>query len=53
MERIRLDEHTLEIELPKQLLEHSSFVVLAGRVAGLSDRYTQSSGVKSHLRNKG
>lgn len=51
MERIGLDEVSLEIELPKQLLEHSSFVVLADRVASLSDSDTQSSGAKLHLRN--
>lgn len=52
MERIRLDEHTLEIELTKQLLEYSSFAVLAGRVAGLSDRHTQGGGVERHLGNE-
>jgi hypothetical protein len=49
VECIRLDEHTLEIQLAKQLLEHSTFVILACGVAGLSDRHTQSSGVKRHL----
>ena len=53
MECIRLDEHTLEIQLAKQLLEHSTFVILACGVAGLSDRHTQSSGVKRHLGDEG
>jgi hypothetical protein len=44
-----LDEHTLEIELPKQLLEHSSFVVLAGCEAGLGDGHAKGGGVQSHL----
>ena len=49
MERIRLDEHTLEIELPKQLLEHRTLVVFASGVAGLSDRHAQGGGVQRHL----
>ena len=53
VERIRLDEHTLEIELPKQLLVHSSFVVLAGRVAGLSDCHAECSRVERHLGDEG
>jgi hypothetical protein len=53
VERIRLDEHTLEIELTKQLLEHGTLVILSCCVAGLSDRHAQSSGVQRHLGDEG
>jgi len=46
VERIRLDEHILEIDPFNQPLEHSSIVVLAGREPGLISGYTQSIGVK-------
>ena len=49
MERIRLDENALEIQLPKQLLEHRTLVVVTCGVAGLSDRYSQGCGVQRHL----
>ena len=49
MKRIRSDQHALEIELTKQLLEHGALVILACGVAGLSDRHAQSSGVQRHL----
>ena len=49
MERIRLDEHTLQIELTKQPLEHRTLVVFTCGVASLSDRDTQSCGVQRHL----
>ena len=49
MERIRLDEHTLQIELTKQPLEYRTLVVITCGVASLSDRDTQSCGVQRHL----
>ena len=49
MERIRLDEYTLEIELPEQLLEHCTLVVVTGGVASLSDGHAQGSGIQRHL----
>ena len=49
MERIRLDEHTLEIQLAKQLLEHSALMVFASGVAGLGDRHAQGRGVQRYL----
>ena len=38
MERIGLDQDALKIQFAKQLLEHSTFVILACGVAGLVDR---------------
>ena len=52
MQRIRQDQQTLQVELPKQLPEHRSLVVLASGVAGLADRHAQGSGVDRHLGNE-
>jgi hypothetical protein len=49
VERIRLDQHGLQIEIVKQLLEHGTLVVFSFGAAGLSDRHAQSSGVQRHL----
>ncbi len=43
MERIRLDQHALEIQLTEELLEHRPLMVFAGGVAGLTDCHAQSS----------
>jgi hypothetical protein len=52
VERIRLDEHTLQIQLPKQLLENSSLVVFTCGIANLGDRHSQGCGVQRHLGDK-
>jgi hypothetical protein len=36
VERIRLDQHTVKIELAKQLFEHRPLMVFAGGVASLA-----------------
>ncbi len=52
MERIRLNQHTTQIQLPEELLEHCPLMVLARGVAGLSDRHAQCSGVERQLGNE-
>ena len=52
MQGIRLDQHALQIQLPKQLPEHRPLVVLAGGAAGLADGYAQGGGVERHLGNE-
>ncbi|WP_254995253.1 hypothetical protein [Cyanobium sp. Aljojuca 7D2] len=37
MQRVRLDEYTLEIQLAEQLPPHCLLVVAGGGVAGLAD----------------
>ena len=49
MERIRLDEHTLKIELTKQLLEHGALMGDICGVAGLGDRDTERSRIERDL----
>ena len=49
MERIGLDQDALKIQFAKQLLEHSTFVILAYGVAGLGDRHTQGRRIQRHL----
>ncbi|MCS5697519.1 hypothetical protein NZK32_00460 [Cyanobium sp. FGCU-52] len=41
MEGIRLDQHTLEIQLAEQLPEHRLLMVFSGGVTGLADRHAQ------------
>ncbi len=41
MQGIRLDQHTLQIQLAKELPQHHLLVVLTGGVAGLTDRHAQ------------
>ena len=43
MERVRLDQHALEIQLTEQLPQHRPLVVIAGGVAGLADCDPQGS----------
>jgi hypothetical protein len=52
MERIRLDEHTLEIQLAEQLPQHRPLVVCAGGVAGLADRHTEGGRIQRELGNE-
>lgn len=42
MERIRLNQHTLKIELTEQMFEHRPLMVITGGVAGLADRHTKA-----------
>ena len=49
MQRIRLDEHALEIQLAQELLEDGTLMVLTRGVAGLGDRHAQGGGVQRHL----
>ena len=51
MQGIRLDQHTLEIQLTEQLLENCPLVVLARVIAGLADCHVQGGGVDRHLGN--
>jgi hypothetical protein len=37
VERIRLDQHALKVELSQQLLEHGALMVFSCGVASLSD----------------
>jgi len=52
MERIRLDQHALQIQFAKQLPQHRSLMVFAGGVAGLADRHPKGSRVEHHLGNE-
>ncbi len=52
MERIGLDEHTLEIQLAEQLPQHRPLVVFAGGVAGLADRHTERGRIQRDLGNE-
>jgi len=42
VQRIRLDQYALKIQVPKQLLEDRPLMVLTGSVASLSDRDAQA-----------
>jgi hypothetical protein len=48
MERIRLDQLTLEIWLAEQLPQHRPLVVFAHGIAGLTDRHAKGDGVQRH-----
>jgi hypothetical protein len=52
VERIRLDQHTVKIELAEQLFEHRPLMVFAGGVASLADRHTQSGRIQRDLGNE-
>ena len=52
MECVRLDEHTLEIQLAEQLPQHRPLVVFSGGVAGLADGQAQRGGVQRDLGNE-
>jgi hypothetical protein len=41
MERIRLDQHTLQIQLVEELLDYSPLMVFALAIAGLSHRHAK------------
>jgi hypothetical protein len=41
MEGIRLDQHTVKIQLSEELPQHLSLLVFADGVAGLADRHSQ------------
>ena len=46
---IRLDQHTLQLQLPKQLPQHCLLIVLAGGMVKLTDRHAQGCGVRLYL----
>ncbi len=52
MERVRLDEHALEIQLAEELPQHRPLVVFAGGVAGLADCYTEGGRIQRDLGNE-
>ena len=52
MEGIRLDQHTLKVELTEQLFEHRPLMVFAGGVAGLADRHTEGGRLQRDLSNE-
>jgi hypothetical protein len=52
MQGICLDQHALQIQLPKQLPEHRPLVIFSGGIAGLADRHALGSGVDCHLGNE-
>jgi len=53
VEGIRLDQHTLKLQLAKELLELRVLVALVGGVAALRDRQAQRCRVQRHLGNEG
>jgi len=52
MERVRLEQHALQIHLAKELPQHLPLVVLTSGVAGLADRHAQACRVVRHLGDK-
>jgi hypothetical protein len=52
MERIRLDEHALKIQLAEELPQLRPLVVFAGGVAGLADRHTERGRIQRDLGNE-
>lgn len=52
VQRIRLDQHAVEIQLAEQLPQHCPLLVVSRGVASLADRHTQSSRVEHHLGNE-
>ena len=52
MERIRLDQHALKVELPQQLLEHGTLMIFSCGVAGLADCHTEGSRIQRDLGNE-
>ena len=52
MERVRLDQHALQIQFTKELPQHCPLMVFAGGVAGLADRQTQSGRLQRDLGNE-
>lgn len=49
MERVRLDQHDLQIQLAEQLAQNGPLVVLACGIAGLADRHAKGGGVECLL----
>ena len=49
MERIRLDEHALEIQIAEQLPQHRPLVIFASGVAGLADGHTEGGRIQRDL----
>ena len=53
MERVRLDQHALQIQLTEQQpQQHGPLLVFTDGVAGLADGYAQCSGVQCDLGNE-
>lgn len=52
MERVRLDQHALQIQFTEQLPQQSPLMVFAGGVAGLADRHTQRGRIQHDLCNE-
>jgi hypothetical protein len=52
MERIRLDEHALQIQFAEELAQHRPLVVSTGSVAGLADDHTQGGRIQRDLGNE-
>ena len=52
MERVRLDQHALQIQLAEQLPQHCPLMVFASGIASLADRQPQGSRVQRHLGNE-
>ena len=52
MERVRLDENALQIQLTEQLPQHRPLVVFAGGLAGLADCYTEGNRIQRDLGNE-
>ena len=52
MERVRPDQHALQIQLAKELPQHRPLLVLTSGVAGLTDRHAKGGGVRRDLGNE-
>ena len=51
MERVRLDQDTLEVQLAEELAQHCPLMVAGCGVAGLADRHTEGGRIQRHLGN--
>jgi hypothetical protein len=49
MQGIRLDQYAAQIQFAEQLPEHRPLVVLAGGIAGLTDRHTKGCRIERDL----
>ena len=52
MERVGLDQHTVQVKFAEQLPEHRPLVVHTGGIAGLADGHSQGGLVQRHLGNE-
>ncbi len=52
VERVGLDQHTVQVKFAEQLPEHRPLVVLTGGIAGLADGHSQGGRVQRHLGNE-